>query len=62
MTYLMMIKEVIITKSETTVISRESIAALPIEMQPQTQKAKVHSSYIPKSGQLLLTTVQQKSR
>ena len=34
----------------------------PSKMQPQTQKAKVHSSYIPKSGQLLLTTVQQKSR
>ena len=36
----MMIKEVIITKSETTVISRESIAALPIENATSNSKSQ----------------------
>ena len=39
-TYLMMIKEAIITKSETTVISRESIAALPIENATSDSKSQ----------------------
>ena len=38
--YLMMIKKLIITKSETTVISRESITALPIENVTSNSKSQ----------------------
>ena len=39
--YLMMIKKLIITKSETTVISRESITALPIENVTSNSKSQI---------------------